>query len=92
MEKINVLKGIFGNWVFLVIIAATIVFQVIIVEFLGKFADTIPLSWKLWVLSIGIGAVSLAVAVVLKCIPVDNFRSTKHHDGYEALPTGPELA
>lgn len=73
------------------IIAATIVFQVIIVEFLGTFADTIPLSWELWVLSIGIGALSLGVAVVLKCIPLHNFMSTNHHHGYQALPSGPEL-
>ncbi|KAL2898342.1 putative calcium-transporting ATPase 11 plasma membrane-type [Bienertia sinuspersici] len=93
MEKINVAKGIFGNWVFLGVITSTVIFQVIIVELLGTFADTVPLNLKLWLLSVGIGAVSLVVAVVLKCIPVDKLRHvTKHHDGYEALPSGPELA
>lgn len=93
MEKINVVKGIFRNWIFLAIISSTVIFQVIIVEFMGMFADTIPLNWKLWLLSVGIGAVSLVVAVLLKCIPVDNLRySAKHNNGYEALPSGPELA
>ncbi|KNA07320.1 hypothetical protein SOVF_172280 [Spinacia oleracea] len=92
MEKINVLRGIFKNWVFMAIISSTVMFQVIIVEFLGTFADTVPLNWKLWLLSVGIGAISLVVAVLLKFIPVDSLRypTTKHHDGYEALPSGPE--
>ncbi|KMT17182.1 hypothetical protein BVRB_2g040910 [Beta vulgaris subsp. vulgaris] len=93
MEKINVIKGIFGNWVFLAILSSTVMFQVIIVEFLGTFADTVPLNLRLWLLSIGIGAVSLLIAVLLKGIPVDNLRSpAKTHDGYEELPSGPELA
>jgi len=93
MEKINALQGIFRNWIFLTIITSTVAFQVIIVEFLGTFADTVPLSWQLWALSVAIGAVTLAVAVVLKCIPVESMgRSVKRHDGYEALPSGPELA
>ncbi|GAB4827790.1 Alpha carbonic anhydrase 4 [Ancistrocladus abbreviatus] len=95
MDKINVFRGIFTNWIFLLIVIATVVFQVIIVELLGTFADTVPLSWKFWGLSIALGAVSLPVGVLLKCIPVEQSKysvTTKHHDGYEPLPSGPELA
>ncbi|KAM7267315.1 hypothetical protein ACFE04_009481 [Oxalis oulophora] len=93
MEKINIFQGIFDSWVFLLVLITTVVFQIIIVEFLGTFANTVPLSMKLWMGSILIGAVSLPLAVVLKLIPVQA-KSTafKHHDGYEALPTGPEIA
>ncbi|KAK7258196.1 hypothetical protein RIF29_32713 [Crotalaria pallida] len=93
MEKINVLGGMFSSWVFVLVIISTIGFQAIIVEFLGTFAKTVPLSKELWLTSVLIGAVSLIVAVILKCIPVPatNYVST-HHDGYEQLPTGPELA
>lgn len=90
MEKINIFRGMLDSWVFLGVMVCTVVFQVIIVEFLGTFASTVPLSWELWLLSIIIGSVSLPVAVVLKCIPVEF--TAKHHDGYEALPSGPELA
>ncbi|KAL9247741.1 hypothetical protein vseg_021142 [Gypsophila vaccaria] len=90
MEKINVLKGILGNWVFLSIIASTVVFQAIIVQILGTFADTVPLSAHQWLLSVAIGAASLVVAVILKLIPADMSRAPKHHDGYEALPSGPD--
>ncbi|PIN11077.1 Calcium transporting ATPase [Handroanthus impetiginosus] len=95
MEKINVFRGMFSSWIFIVVMISTVTFQVIIVEFLGKFADTVPLSPELWVVSILIGAVSLVVGVVLKCIPVSMAKTSrifKHHDGYEPLPSGPELA
>ncbi|XP_062117819.1 putative calcium-transporting ATPase 11, plasma membrane-type [Humulus lupulus] len=90
IEKINIFHGMFSSWVFIAVMIVTVAFQVIIVEFLGAFASTVPLSWQLWLLSVGIGSISLIVAVVLKCIPVE--KKIKHHDGYEALPSGPELA
>lgn len=90
MEKINVFKGMFESWVFMVVMILTVTFQIIIVELLGTFAATTPLNWKLWFASVVIGAVSLIVAVFLKCIPVDTSKKSKHHDGYEPLPTGPE--
>ncbi|KAG5609411.1 hypothetical protein H5410_020692 [Solanum commersonii] len=89
MEKINIFRGIFGSWIFTGVMLATVVFQIIIVEFLGTFASTTPLSWQLWLLSVSIGAVSLIVAVILKLIPVE---TPKQHDGYDPLPGGPELA
>lgn len=89
MEKINVLRGLFDGWPFVMVMVSTVAFQVIIVELLGTFAETVPLSWEMWLLSVLIGAVSLLVAVVLKCIPVKV--PPKHHDGYEVLPSGPEL-
>ncbi|XP_040863246.1 calcium-transporting ATPase 4, plasma membrane-type isoform X3 [Glycine max] len=93
MEKINVLQGMLSSWVFLMVMAATIGFQAIIVQYLGAFAQTVPLSQELWLTSVMIGAVSIVVGVVLKCIPVpsSNYIAT-HHDGYEQLPSGPELA
>ncbi|KAK9283675.1 hypothetical protein L1049_011925 [Liquidambar formosana] len=94
MQKINVFQGIFHNWIFIAVMVATVTFQIIIVEFLGTFASTVPLSWELWLASILIGSVSLLVAVVLKCIPVEQAKNAtaKHHDGYDALPSGPDLA
>ncbi|KAL5810528.1 hypothetical protein ACOSQ4_027096 [Xanthoceras sorbifolium] len=93
MEKINIFRGMFNSWLFLGVMVATVVFQVIIVEFLGTFASTVPLSWHLWLLSILIGAISMPIAVVIKCIPVkEDTAKPKQHDGYEALSSGPELA
>ncbi|KAM0981233.1 hypothetical protein ACFX15_013851 [Malus domestica] len=87
IEKINIFCGMFDSWIFLGVMVCTAAFQVIIVEFLGAFASTVPLSWQLWLLSILLGSVSMLVAVVLKLIPVEG--TIKRHDGYEALPSGP---
>lgn len=91
IDKINIFRGMFSSWIFIGVMISTVVFQVIIVEFLGTFASTVPLDWQLWVLSIVIGFVSMPVAVVLKCIPVEKAAAVKQqHDGYEILLDGPE--
>ncbi|XP_075503306.1 putative calcium-transporting ATPase 11, plasma membrane-type [Primulina tabacum] len=94
IEKINIFSGLFGNWIFLGIIACTVAFQVIIVEFLGTFAGTVPLNWQLWLTSVLLGAVSMPIAVILKCIPVDRktAMATRQHDGYDPLPSSPDIA
>ncbi|KAM7265819.1 hypothetical protein ACFE04_003502 [Oxalis oulophora] len=95
MEKINIFRGILDSLVFIIVMIATVVFQVIIVEFLGTFAKTVPLSMELWLGSILIGAVSLPLAVILKLIPVERSRKAtivKPHNGYEPLPSGPDMA
>ncbi|KAG7945800.1 hypothetical protein I3843_14G006900 [Carya illinoinensis] len=94
MKQINVFRGILKSWVFLTVMVSTISFQIIIVEFLGTFADTVPLSWELWLASILIGAASLIVAVIIKSIPVGTSEqhSVQHYDGYQPLSFGPELA
>lgn len=75
------------------VMVATVGFQIIIIEFLGAFASTVPLSRELWGLSVLIGFVSMPVAIVLKLIPVRKEEAfTAQHDGYEPLPSGPELA
>ncbi|XP_022745023.1 putative calcium-transporting ATPase 11, plasma membrane-type [Durio zibethinus] len=93
IEKINIFQGMFNSRIFVAVMVSTVAFQVVIVEYLGTFASTVPLSWQLWVLCILIGSVSLIVAVILKCIPVERaVVEPKHHDGYDALPSGPGLA
>ncbi|XP_028766665.1 calcium-transporting ATPase 4, plasma membrane-type-like [Neltuma alba] len=91
IEKINVFRGITKSWLFIGIIFLTVGFQVIIVEFLGKFASTVPLSWKLWLLSIVIGAISMPISAIVKCIPIERDAIIfQHHDGYEQLPSDPQ--
>lgn len=92
MEKINVFRGMLDSWVFMMVMVSTVAFQIIIVEFLGTFADTVPLSKELWLASIMMGAVSLPFGVLLKLIPVSSDEHPQQHDGYEQLPSGPDLA
>ncbi|KAG2699004.1 hypothetical protein I3843_07G172600 [Carya illinoinensis] len=71
MEKINVFKGIIENYVFVGVLACTVLFQIIIIEFLGAFANTTPLSSEQWFVSVFLGFLGMPVAAILKMIPVD---------------------
>ncbi|KAK9075890.1 hypothetical protein SSX86_004219 [Deinandra increscens subsp. villosa] len=90
IDKINIFPGMFSSWIFMGVMISTVVFQVIIVEFLGTFASTVPLDWQLWLLSIVIGLVGMPIAAVLKCIPVEKTAVQEQHDGYEILADGPD--
>lgn len=70
MEEIDVFKGILDNYVFVAVLSCTAVFQVIIVEFLGTFANTTPLTFSQWFLSVFIGFIGMPFAAALKMIPV----------------------
>ncbi|KAI8017152.1 Calcium-transporting ATPase 2, plasma membrane-type [Camellia lanceoleosa] len=71
MEKIDVFKGILDNYVFVVVLSCTAFFQIIIIEYLGAFANTTPLTCAQWFLSIFIGFLGMPIAAGLKMIPVD---------------------
>ncbi|XP_073154857.1 calcium-transporting ATPase 10, plasma membrane-type-like isoform X2 [Henckelia pumila] len=77
-DEMNVWKGLAKNHLFMGIIALEVVLQVIIVFFLEKFASTVRLSWKLWLVSIGIGFVSWPLAILGKLIRVPD----KHFHEY----------
>ncbi|KAL0457140.1 UNVERIFIED_CONTAM: putative calcium-transporting ATPase 13, plasma membrane-type [Sesamum latifolium] len=70
LEKKNVFEGIHRNKLFLGIIVVTVVLQVVMVEFLKKFADTERLNWGQWGVCIGIAAASWPIGWVVKFIPV----------------------
>ncbi|KAJ7952760.1 Calcium-transporting ATPase [Quillaja saponaria] len=70
MEEIDVLKEILDNYVFVAVLGATVIFQIIIIEFLGTFANTTPLTFLQWFLSVFIGFLGMPIAVGLKKIPV----------------------
>ncbi|KAK7381173.1 hypothetical protein VNO78_33702 [Psophocarpus tetragonolobus] len=70
MEKRNVFKEIHRSKLFLSIIGITIILQVVMVEFLKKFADTERLNWGQWAICIGLAAISWPIGWVVKLIPV----------------------
>ncbi|XP_044483971.1 putative calcium-transporting ATPase 13, plasma membrane-type [Mangifera indica] len=70
LEKKNMFKGIHKSKLFLGIIAITIILQVLMVEFLKKFADTERLNWGQWGACISLAAASWLIGWLVKCIPV----------------------
>lgn len=69
-DEFNVLQGVTKNRLFMGIVGLTVVLQVIIIMFLGKFTSTVRLSWQLWLVSVVIGFISWPLAVIGKLIPV----------------------
>ena len=63
-------RNICTNVVFLSVLLFTVVFQVVIVEFLGVFANTVPLNATQWAISVLLGCLSLLVGILIKLIPV----------------------
>ncbi|KZV57048.1 calcium-transporting ATPase 13, plasma membrane-type [Dorcoceras hygrometricum] len=70
LDEKNVFKGVHKNKLFLGIVGITVILQVVMVEFLKKFADTERLNWGQWGLCIGIAAASWPIGWLAKCIPV----------------------
>ena len=70
MTKLNVFQGFFGNKLFVGIIVISSVFQVIIVEFFGQGAAVATLSWKQWLISVGIAAITNPWGILVKLFPV----------------------
>lgn len=69
-DEMNVFRGVTKNRLFMGIIGITFILQIVIIEFLGKFASTVRLDWKLWLVSLIIGLVSWPLAIAGKFIPV----------------------
>ncbi|KAE9602447.1 putative calcium-transporting ATPase [Lupinus albus] len=69
-DEFNIFKGVTRNYLFMGIVGLTVVLQIVIIEFLGKFTKTVKLNWQQWLISIIIGFISWPLAVVGKLIPV----------------------
>eukprot|EP00741_Cyanophora_paradoxa_P020079 tig00021234_g19380.t1 len=73
-REFNILQGLFTNWLFLFIIAITIGFQVIIIELMGTWFDTIHLTLPLWGICIAIGFGSIPWGLLLRTIHIPEQR------------------
>ncbi|KAG4385110.1 hypothetical protein AAZX31_12G026400 [Glycine max] len=70
LEKKNIFEGLGKNKLFMVIVGLTVVLQLVMVEFLKKFANTERLTWEQWGVCVAIGALSWTIGLLVKCMPV----------------------
>jgi len=66
----NVFEGIFTNWIFVIIIVATVIVQALIVQFGGQAIRTVGLDWVQWLYCVGIAYFTLPWGFLLRLIPV----------------------
>ena len=82
-NDMKITDGLCSNWVFIAILIGIAALQAILTELAGQVFDTVHLSWRDWLISLGFGAFSLVVGAVLRCIPVPDKTTEK----LEALRT-----
>lgn len=82
LSEWNMFKGIFNNWMFVLIIIFTVAFQMILVELGGKTLKTSPLTIEMHLLCIGLGATSLIVALIVR-MSFSGIRRVKKDDDNE---------
>ncbi|XP_074281133.1 calcium-transporting ATPase 8, plasma membrane-type-like isoform X2 [Silene latifolia] len=70
LDQVNIFEGITRHRLFMVTVAVTLILQIIIIEFFGKFASVVRLSWQLWLVCLLIGFISCPLAALGKLIPV----------------------
>ncbi|XP_057519687.1 calcium-transporting ATPase 12, plasma membrane-type-like [Amaranthus tricolor] len=70
MEKKNIFERIHKTPIFIGIIAITIILQIVMVEFLKDFANTVSLDWTQWAACIVIAFITWPIGFVVKFIPV----------------------
>ncbi|KAI9122795.1 hypothetical protein K1719_005684 [Acacia pycnantha] len=73
VEK-NIFRGITKNYLFIGIVVFTVILQIIIIEFLGKFTSTVRLNWQQWLICVIIGIISWPLALFGKFIHVPECR------------------
>lgn len=69
-DELNVFTGVTKNHLFTGIVGSTFILQIIIINFLGKFASTVKLNFAQWIICLIIGIISWPLAVAGKFIPV----------------------
>ncbi|KAJ3255470.1 hypothetical protein HK104_007142 [Borealophlyctis nickersoniae] len=86
-RDINIFRGITKNYTFLGIVLVTILLQAIIVEFGGEAFHTNGLDWSAWLLSIGVGAGSIPVGILIRLLPELPFgKKRPAHVDLNAIP------
>jgi Ca2+-transporting ATPase len=76
---LNPFRGLLQNNIFIGIWVGTVIAQVFLVFFGGAAFSTVPISWQMWLISLGIGILSLPIALIIRLLP-----------DWTAKPTGPE--
>eukprot|EP00163_Fabomonas_tropica_P010515 TRINITY_DN2067_c0_g1_i3.p1 TRINITY_DN2067_c0_g1~~TRINITY_DN2067_c0_g1_i3.p1 ORF type:complete len:955 (-),score=339.67 TRINITY_DN2067_c0_g1_i3:292-3156(-) len=83
----NIFTGLSKNYIFICIVVGTGIFQAVIVEFVGSFADTEGQSWEQWLVAVCLGFLSIPVGTLLRMIPVKN-NTVSSSDDVPDLRTG----
>jgi len=68
--EMNIFTGFFTNHICVGVLVFTVFVQILIIQFGGEFASTVPLSCGQWFACIAIGALGLPMSMLIKLVPV----------------------
>ncbi len=71
--EINIFEGLFNNWLFWLVIVATIIVQYGTVTFGGKYVGVSPLTLNQHLACIAIGSGSIFIGIMIKVLPAAIF-------------------
>ena len=80
LEEKKIFEGLLKNKLFLAVIGLTIVHQLVMVEFLKRYANTERLDWGQWGACIVLAAFSWPICWLVKCIPVSGKQLANQRD------------
>jgi Ca2+-transporting ATPase len=94
-RKQNVFESLFTNYMFIIIIIVTIIFQILCVQLFGLFTKTVPLTFNQWMLSVAFGFLCIPYAAIIRltvtpCIPIDPMEVPANEDN-PFLPENQEV-
>ena len=64
----NIFQSIHKSWMFILIFFFTGGMQAIIVQFCGRFTNTVPLNWYQWLICIALGVVCIPFSYLLRVV------------------------
>merc|ERR1712137_262470 len=73
----DIFKGITRNPMFVGISIATVIIQVLFIQFGGDFTQTEPLPLNLWIFTILVSSISIPIGFVYRMIPIPGSESPK---------------
>ena len=67
----DVFSTIPNNPIFIAVSVVTVALQIMLIEVGGEFMQTSPLTASQWLITIGLGFISIPVGILMRFIPVD---------------------
>ena len=79
-SELNVFSGFFNNWMFIFIVAMTVVAQIAIVQYGGLIFQTTPLSLHQHLFALAVGLGGLIFGILFRLVPTKLFSCFKFHE------------
>nr|CCA14985.1 plasma membrane calcium ATPase putative [Albugo laibachii Nc14] len=68
-DEVNIFDGITKNRFFIYLAVLQVVMQIVLVEWTGRFFNTVSLSAVQWLACVVLGCLSLPIGLALRCVP-----------------------